>query len=250
MTSTAIPTAEVAAVEPTATAPATQSPQVAPAKETAKDAAPQQTEAQKKEVAKPDSPKARSLLSEPEKQAEPKDAKGAEGEAKDAESNKPKVPEKYEPWKLPDGSSLSEELDASFSALARKAGLSQSEAQAALESMTGALEKQNQAKLTEWINKAADETAALPEYSGKAMEESRARVARAFKAYGSEELQGLLETPLGMLTTNQKAWWRFLDKVGADVSDDALVSGRNSAPRAATPDDFYESITAPGDRRK
>lgn len=218
---TATPTA-APAVEPTVTPP--KQPVAAPVQ-----AAPQQTQVD----AKPAEPvKARSLLDEPEKK--PVEA------PKPAESAQDKAPEKYAPFKMPEGATLSPELSDAFSDLAKAANLPQAKAQEFLDRMTGAMAKQNEASIAEWVNKAADITRAD---EGDAFEASRAQVARATKLYGDEAFAAWLETPLGKLTVNTKAVWGFLKRLGADVSDDAVVTGRKSVPAARTASDFYAAIT-------
>lgn len=95
-----------------------------------------------------------------------------------------------------------------------------------------------------WVNKAAAETQADPEFAGSKFEASRVNVARAIQAYGNDGLGELLKTPLGMLMVNSKAMWSFLAKAGANVAEDGFVGGRKSAPKPVTADDFYRE-TAP-----
>lgn len=225
MSETATPTA-APAVEPTAPITTSKAP-AAPVTE------PQQSKQE------PTSPQAKtpaeptSLLDDP-KPTEPAKEQGKEP-AKPTEG----APEKYEPWKLGD-SELPPELSDPFSELAKAANLPQAKAQEYLERLSAGLEQQNQQNLASWIEKAAADTKAA---DGDQFDANRAMVSRAVNAYGDADLQALLKTPLGKLMTNTKAMWGFLKRVGADVSDAAVVTGRTSAPAAGTADDFYREIT-------
>lgn len=231
---TATPTAETAVVEPTATTPTqpvaatvkTEPQKPAPAKEPAKS---------------PEPVKLVSLLDEPTKPAEQPKPEAAKEPAKDSTDS---APEKYEPFQLAEGVTLSPELGDTFGELAKAANLPQAKAQEALSKMAAALEKQNQEQVASWVNKAAEETRAA---DGDQFEANRAKANRAIKLYGSPELEAFLKTPLGLLMVNTKPVWAMLTKLGTDVSDDSVVIGSpRSAPAELGASGFYKAIRAQG----
>lgn len=233
---TATPTAETAVVEPTATTPT--QPVAAPVKTEPQKPAP----AKAKEPAKPPEPvKLVSLLDEPTKPAEQPKPEAAKEPAKDSTDS---APEKYEPFQLAEGVTLSPELGDTFGELAKAANLPQAKAQEALSKMAAALEKQNQEQVASWVNKAAEETRAA---DGDQFEANRAKANRAIKLYGSPELEAFLKTPLGLLMVNTKPVWAMLTKLGTDVSDDSVVIGSpRSAPAELGASGFYKAIRAQG----
>lgn len=227
MTDTATPTA-APSVEPTAPTPTEQLV-----------AEPVKTEPQQTTKTEPAKTPEKVAAKEPAKMVSLLDEPAPVETKPPADTDPTKVPDKYE-WKLPEGQSLSPELSDTFSELAKSANLPQAKAQEYLDRLTAGLETQNQAKLVEWINKAAEDTRTA---EGDQFEANRAKVSRALKTYGGEELDALLKTPLGLLMVNNKAMWGFLTKLGADVSDDAAVTGRRTAVSPElTDEEFYKAI--------
>ena len=231
---TATPTAATAVVEPTATTPT--QPVAAPVK-----TEPQKTAPAKEPAKSPEPVKLVSLLDEPTKPAEQPKPDATKEPAKDSKDS---APEKYEPFQLAEGVTLSPELGDTFGELAKAANLPQAKAQEALSKMAAALEKQNQEQVAAWVNKAAEETRAA---EGDQFEANRAKANRAIKLYGSPELEAFLKTPLGLLMVNTKPVWSMLTKMGADVSDDSVVIGSpRSVPAELGASGFYKAIRAQG----
>ena len=231
---TATPTAATAVVEPTATTPT--QPVAASVK-----TEPQKPPPAKEPAESPEPAKLVSLLDEPTKPAEQPKPEAAKEPAKDSTDS---APEKYEPFQLAEGVTLSPELGDTFGELAKAANLPQAKAQEALSKMAAALEKQNQEQVASWVNKAAEETRAA---DGDQFEANRAKANRAIKLYGSPELEAFLKTPLGLLMVNTKPVWAMLTKMGTDVSDDSVVIGSpRSAPAELGASGFYKAIRAQG----
>lgn len=231
---TATPTAATAVVEPTAPTPT--QPVATPVK-----TEPQKPVAAKEPAKSPEPVKAVSLLDEPAKPAEQPKTEAAKETAKESTDG---APEKYEPFQLAEGVSLSPELGEAFGELAKAANLPQAKAQEALSKMAAALEKQNHEQVATLVNKAAEDTRAA---DGDQFEANRAKASRAIKLYGSPELEAFLKTPLGMLMVNTKPVWAMLTKMGADVSDDSVVTGApRSAPAELGAKGFYAALRAQG----
>ena len=193
----------------------------APASE-AKDKAPEskqpQTEAPKKEPTAADK-----VLGALEKKAEPQGA-----------------PEKYEPWKLPEGVTLADGVNEAFTDMARKAGLTQKDAQSQLERLVAAHQEQTQSLLRKQVDGWGEQLVKDPEIGGDKLEsETMPAVARALTAYDSDgSLRELLLSGLG----THPALVRVLAKVGKAVGETAeLVTGQRSAPKAGTAKALYDA---------
>lgn len=148
---------------------------------------------------------------------------------------KPAAPEKYEAWKLPDGVKLSEKVDAEFTALARKAGLSQADAQATLEKLVAANEEQVQTGLRSQVEQWGEQLMADPELGGDKFDAyTKPMMQKALAAFDAKgEVGALLMNGLGV----HPAMARFLAAVGASVSPHTnLVVGSGFTPPKARTD--------------
>ncbi len=114
-------------------------------------------------------------------------------EAQKAEPEKPKVPETYE-FKGQDGKALTGPAIEHFAAMAKQNGWTQETATQQFAAMSKSLRATTEAQAAVW----KAEVAKLPEFQGKAGEESKAAIALAMRAFGSEPLKQLLDaTALG-----------------------------------------------------
>lgn len=155
--------------------------------------------------------------------------------AESKEGDKPAVPEKYEAWKLPDGVKLSEKVDAEFTTLARKAGLSQADAQATLEKLVAANDEQVQTGLRSQVEQWGEQLMADPDLGGDKFEKHTAPLMqKAISAFDPKgEFAALLANGLGV----HPAAARFLAAVGASVSPHTnLVVGSGFKPPTAKTD--------------
>lgn len=163
------------------------------------------------------------------KDTKPAEQKADEGkpadEKKADDKGKPEgAPELYEfevPKGLPDEHQLDEQVLDSFAEVARDLDLSQSKAQKLLDKVVPTIHRramEQQAELhTKWI----EAVKADKEIGGPKLDENLAVAKKAVKAYGSAELQQLLNGPLG----SHPEVLRFLVKVGRKVSEDKFVGG-------------------------
>lgn len=193
---------------------------------------------QKGEAAQPapETPKQQTAADKVLDALKPAEEKKKEGE----QEQKPAAPEKYEAWKLPDGVKLSEKVDAEFSALARKAGLSQADAQATLEKLVAANEEQVQTGLRSQVEQWGDALNADPELGGaNLLTKTMPSVQRALNAFDKTgKVAALLQNGLGV----HPDMVRMLSEIGKAVGEHAdLVTGQRFAPKAATVDDLYEA---------
>lgn len=150
-----------------------------------------------------------------------------EGDAAAAEKkveDKPQgVPEKYD-FKLPEGVKIDEAKADSFSALCKKAGLSQEAAQEFLDSYvaetTGAAENAKATAKAE-IAKWASDTKALPELGGENLPKTIALANKAVDL-GPPELKAFLK---GSGLGNHPLIVRWAHAIGAKVAEDKVVQG-------------------------
>lgn len=177
----------------------------------------------------------------PQQQQEPTKAadkvlealKPADAPKKEAE--KPAAPEKYEAWKLPEGVKLSDGINDTFSEIARKAGLSQADAQASLDKLISAQREQVQADLRGQVEQWGEALANDPEIGGAKLDkETMPNVAKALAAYDTDgSLRELLLSGLG----THPAIVRVLAKVGKAVSQPTeLVTGSQRRGPSADPE--------------
>ena len=173
-----------------------------------------------------------------------KPAEGGEQKAaeptKETEKAAPAAPEKYEPWKLPEGAKLSDDLNGTFSELARKAGLSQADAQASLDKLVTAQQAQLQADLKLQADSWGEALNADPELGGaNLLTKTMPAVQKALTAFDkSGKVAELLQNGLGV----HPDVVRMLSEIGKAVGEHAdLVTGQRFAPKAASVDDLYEA---------
>lgn len=172
-----------------------------------------------------------------------KPADGGEKSAeptKEAEKAAPAAPEKYEPWKLPEGVKLSDDINGTFSELAQKAGLSQADAQASLDKLVAAQQSQLQSDLKSQVESWGEALNSDPELGGaNLLTKTMPAVKKALDAFDkSGKVAELLQNGLGV----HPDMVRMLAEIGKAVGEPAdLVTGQRFAPRAATLDDLYET---------
>lgn len=172
-----------------------------------------------------------------------KPAEGGEKSAeptKEAEKAAPAAPEKYEPWKLPEGVKLSDDINGTFSDLARKAGLSQADAQASLDKLVAAQQSQLQSDLKTQVESWGEALNSDPELGGaNLLTKTMPAVQKALNAFDkSGKVAELLQNGLGV----HPDMVRMLAEIGKAVGEPAdLVTGQRFAPRKATLDDLYET---------
>ena len=172
-----------------------------------------------------------------------KQAEGGEKSAeptKEAEKAAPAAPEKYEPWKLAEGVKLSDDINGEFSQLARKAGLSQADAQASLDKLVAAQQSQLQSDLKSQVESWGEELNKDPELGGaNLLTKTMPAVQKALNAFDkSGKVAALLKNGLGV----HPDVVRMFAEIGTAVSEPAdLVTGQRFAPRTATVNDLYEA---------
>jgi hypothetical protein len=157
-------------------------------------------------------------------QQTPTDTAQGNTEAKTDETTAPPervAPEKYE-FTAPEGTQMDEGALSDFAALAKDLKLSQVEAQTVIDKMAPAM----QARQSEAIQKASDAWMASAtsdkEYGGDKLTDSLSSAKKALDAFGTPELQSLLnDSRLG----NHPEVIRFMVRAGKAISEDRMVTG-------------------------
>lgn len=170
-------------------------------------------------------------------ETKPSDPKPAEA-PKPAEPPKPVVPEKYEfktPKGIPEGHELDGKVISEFSVVAKELGLSQENAQKVIDRVMPSIHQRQVEQTAEIHKQWVDSVKTDKELGGEKLDANLAIAKRGAKAYGTPELQKLLDGPLG---SNPEVI-RFLYRVGKTVSEDGFVAG-SKPTQAADPNDPSE----------
>jgi hypothetical protein len=157
----------------------------------------------------------------------------------DAAVAAPVVPEKYEAFKLPEGTELDATALAEFEPIAKSLGMTQEGAQKVVDMYAGQVAKFAEAQqkligdtVAEWAKTAQ----ADKEYGGDKFGANIAVAQKAISDFGSPELAKMLnETGLG----NHPELIRFCLNVGKKLSEDSVVRGSKAAAAVDTAELFY-----------
>lgn len=156
--------------------------------------------------------------------------------AKPVEAVKPEEI-KYDPFKVPEGVNVAEDVLAEFTANAKALGLKQEGAQALIDKLApkiaaaqkSALEAQLAETRKGWVETLkADKT-----LGGEKFEANLAVANKAFETFGDPELKELLDTS-GLGDHPALVRWAF--KVGSAISEDAVIVGRQGDNIAKSPE--------------
>jgi hypothetical protein len=139
-----------------------------------------------------------------------------------------KAPEKYEPFKVPEGMKLDETLIADLETLGKKNNWTQEQAQAIADlgsKQAQALQGNFRSALTKAVAQWAEQSKADKEIGGDKFDENLAFAKKGMAQFGSQELGKVLkESGLGNHPEILRAFYR----VGKAMADDKFVQGRDS----------------------
>tara|TARA_R110000824_G_scaffold218827_3_gene405521 strand:+ start:286 stop:921 length:636 start_codon:yes stop_codon:yes gene_type:complete len=137
------------------------------------------------------------------------------------------VPETYE-FSMPEGVKLDEAIAADFSLIAKDASLTQVQADKFVSMYQKAQADGLEAQQTAWqdqISEWRDEASSDSEIGGAKFQENIGLAKKGLDVFGNEKLKEALNTS-GM--GNHPEIIRMLTKIGAAVSDDSFVFGKNN----------------------
>jgi len=156
------------------------------------------------------------------------------------------APETYEPFAMPEGLELNEEIFVEFQTLAKEHNLSQEDAQKyadfgvkiaqqAQEGTVEQLSEQWQGTLAKWVG----EIKADKELGGDNLPETLSVARKAIATFGSDALKQTLEET-GM--TNNPELLRVFYRIGKALSDDSFHSGNAAAGQKSLGDVLYPTM--------
>ena len=157
---------------------------------------------------------------------------GEEGAEKvEGEGEKHGAPEKYEDFKMPEGTELDAEVGAAFQGVAKELNLSQEQAQGFLDKMAPVLQKRSADRIAAISNEWMEQSKADKEFGGQKLMQSLSDIARlrdtfARNADGSidADIQEFLSSPMG----NHPGALRLLSRIGRAFGE-AKYPGGGSA---------------------
>lgn len=182
-------------------------------------------------------------------QAEAKDetAKAGETKVEDKAAAKTEVvgaPEKYEPFTMPEGYTLDEQLFDEFTPVLKELNLPQAAAQKVMDFAPKLIERTQQSTIAQVLEQTglkdfpswAAAVKTDKELGGDKYAENLAVAKKAIDTFGTPELRAVLkQTGLG----NHPEVVRAFFKVGKQISEDTFVQGSKAVPKKSTAEVLY-----------
>ena len=148
------------------------------------------------------------------------------------EETKPTVPDKYDPFSVPDGMAVDEGLSGEFGAVAKELGLPQDQAQKLVDFYTTTQQKQIEAMNESWVAAVKSD----PEIGGAKLDASLAVAAKAVDAFGGQELRQFFdETGMG----NHPAMVKLMINIGKRISEDSFIPGQTGGETKSAAEVLY-----------
>lgn len=177
-------------------------------------------------------------------------AEGEEGaEKEEGEGEKRGAPEKYEDFKMPEGTELDAEVDAAFQGVAKELNLSQEQAQGFLDKMAPVLQKRSADRIAAISNEWMEQSKADKEFGGQKLMQSLSDIARlrdtfARNADGSidADIQEFLSSPMG----NHPGALRLLSRIGRAFGEAKYPGGGSAEDGRYTAEQFYQDAMKGG----
>lgn len=177
-------------------------------------------------------------------------AEGEEGaEKEEGEGEKQGAPEKYEDFKMPEGTELDAEVGAAFQGVAKELNLSQEQAQGFLDKMAPVLQKRSADRIAAISNEWMEQSKADKEFGGQKLMQSLSDIARlrdtfARNADGSidADIQEFLSSPMG----NHPGALRLLSRIGRAFGEAKYPGGGSAEDGRYTAEQFYQDAMKGG----
>ena len=177
-------------------------------------------------------------------------AEGEEGaEKEEGEGEKQGAPEKYEDFKMPEGTELDAEVGTAFQGVAKELNLSQDQAQGVLAKMAPVRQKRSAERIAEISNEWMEQSKADKEFGGQKLTQSLSDIARlrdtfARNADGSidADIQEFLSSPMG----NHPGALRLLSRIGRAFGEAKYPGGGSAEDGRYTAEQFYQDAMKGG----
>jgi hypothetical protein len=148
--------------------------------------------------------------------------------AEEAAAAKAGAPEKYEPFKAPEGTALDPAIATKFEETARALNLPQDKAQQLIDQMAPVMAQQHAQQMEQLRADWKEQSSADKEFGGDKLPENLGYARKALDTFATPELKTILnETGLG----NHPELVRFMVRAGKAISEDKIVMG--GAPASA-----------------
>lgn len=200
---------------------------------------------------------------EGQQRAEPQDGEGGAGEAgtdgqaegeegaekEEGEGEKQGAPEKYEDFKMPEGTELDSEVGTAFQGVAKELNLSQDQAQGFLDKMAPVLQKRSAERIAEISNEWMEQSKADKEFGGQKLTQSLSDIARLRDTFARNadgkvdaDIQEFLSSPMG----NHPGALRLLSRIGRAFGEAKYPGGGSAEDGRYTAEQFYQDAMKGG----
>lgn len=200
---------------------------------------------------------------EGQQQAEPQGGEGGAGEAgtdgqaegeegaekEEGEGEKQGAPEKYEDFKMPEGTELDAEVGTAFQGVAKELNLSQDQAQGFLDKMAPVLQKRSAERIAEISNEWMEQSKADKEFGGQKLTQSLSDIARLRDTFARNadgkvdaDIQEFLSSPMG----NHPGALRLLSRIGRAFGEAKYPGGGSAEDGRYTAEQFYQDAMKGG----
>ncbi len=200
---------------------------------------------------------------EEQQQAEPHGGEGGAGESgaegqtegeegaekEEGEGEKQGAPEKYEDFKMPEGTELDAEVGSAFQGVAKELNLSQDQAQGFLDKMAPVLQKRSAERIAEISNEWMEQSKADKEFGGQKLTQSLSDIARLRDTFARNadgkvdaDIQEFLSSPMG----NHPGALRLLSRIGRAFGEAKYPGGGSAEDGRYTAEQFYQDAMKGG----
>lgn len=177
-------------------------------------------------------------------------AEGEEGaEKEEGEGEKQGAPEKYEDFKMPEGTELDTEVGTAFQGVAKELNLSQEQAQGFLDKMAPVLQKRSAERIAEISNEWMEQSKADKEFGGQKLTQSLSDIARLRDTFARNadgkvdaDIQEFLSSPMG----NHPGALRLLSRIGRAFGEAKYPGGGSAEDGRYTAEQFYQDAMKGG----
>lgn len=177
-------------------------------------------------------------------------AEGEEGaEKEEGEGEKQGAPEKYEDFKMPEGTELDAEVGTAFQGVAKELNLSQDQAQGFLDKMAPVLQKRSAERIAEISNEWMEQSKADKEFGGQKLTQSLSDIARLRDTFARNadgkvdaDIQEFLSSPMG----NHPGALRLLSRIGRAFGEAKYPGGGSAEDGRYTAEQFYQDAMKGG----
>lgn len=177
-------------------------------------------------------------------------AEGEEGAKKEeGEGEKQGAPEKYEDFKMPEGTELDTEVGTAFQGVAKELNLSQEQAQGLIDKVAPVMQKRSIERIAAISNEWMERSKSDKEFGGQNLTQSLSDIARLRDTFARNadgqvdaDIQEFLNSPMG----NHPGALRFLARIGKHFGEAKYPGGGSAEDGRYTAEQFYQDAMKGG----